>query len=283
MSNGNRKLPVIATLGAAIRRTLSDVAGYGLLALPTFLYSLLSYYLQMAQVNHSIESGDFSRTRFDLITFALEIVGVVLYVMLFASIVRRTLLGKSGPRNTFGFGWGWREFRIVGRYLLVLIVLLLLFAPVVVLVISMIGDKEASAWLAWVPLATLVLVVFVSCRTLTYVTAPTLDAKLRLGDAFDSTKGNVLRIFASFLLLMLPYLIAWAIFIAVLGSPFAVVLILTGSILAVVILNLVGISMTVISMVLVALIYEHLVLLPTAHETAALRDLTTTPSETTRL
>jgi len=263
MSNGKSKLPVIATLSAVVQRISKNVTSYGLLALPTFFFSLLSYYVQISHVNYSIESGDYSRTRFDLVTFASQIVGIVLYVMLFANIVRRTLLGSVGPRNIFGLGWGWREFRIVGRYLLVLIVLLLLLAPVIVLVISMTGDKEKSLWLAFIPLATLALVVFVSCRTLTYVTAPSLDTRMSFGDAFDSTKGNVLRIFASFLLLMLPYLIAWAIFVAIVGSPIEVALLVTNSFLVVIVLNFVSVTMTVFSMVLVALIYEHLVPAPT--------------------
>lgn len=267
MSKRNPKLPVVTTLGAAIRQTVQNAAGYGLLALPTFLFSLLSYYVQVSQLNYSISSGDFSRNRFDLITISLQIASLAFYVMLFANVVRRTLLGRAGPRNALGLGWGWREFRIVGRYVLVLMLMLLLLAPIFVLVVALISDKEAAAWLAFVPLVTLALVVFVSCRMLPYITAPSLDARLGLGDAFDSGKGNVLRIFACFLLLMLPYLVAWLVFAVTVGSPIDMaMLLMTRSFLAVIVFNFIGLTWTVFSMVLVALIYEHLVLVPAAEE-----------------
>ena len=266
MNKKSLKLPVIATLTAAIRQTARNVTGYGLLALPTFLSSLLSYYVQVSHLNYSISSGDFSRSRFDFITLGLQIAAIVFYVMLFANVVRRTLLGETGPRNKLGLGWGWREFRIVGRYLLVLAVMLLLLAPIFVLVVALINDKEAAAWLAFVPLVILALVVFVSCRMLPYITAPALDARLGLGDAFDSGKGNVLRIFACFLLLALPYLIAWVVFAATIGSPLEIAMLMTRSFVAVIFFNVVSLTWTVISMVLVALIYEHLVLVPAAKE-----------------
>jgi len=266
MNTRSPKLPVIATLGAAIRQTVRNVAGYGLLALPTFLFSLLTYYVQVSHLNYSISSGDISRSRFDLVTIGLQIASIAIYVMLFANIVRRTLLGETGPRNKLGLGWGWREFRIVGRYLLVLVLMSLLLAPIFVLVVALISDKEAAAWLAFVPLVILALVIFVSCRMLPYITAPSLDARLGLGDAFDSGKGNVLRIFACFLLLMLPYLVALVVLAATIGTSIDMAMLMTHSFLAVILFNLVGLTWTVISMVLVALIYEHLILRPASEE-----------------
>jgi len=262
--NGNQtKLPVFATVGAAFQRFAADFLDYVLLAVPMFLFSLISSYREISRVADRMH-GDLTAMHFDWLMIPIQIFSFALYIMLFANVVRRTLLGTNGPRNALGLGWGWREFRILGRWLLVWLITIVLFVPYFVFSRSFLNDSPLVGWLiillGVISLSTLVVFVFVFCRITTYVTAPSVDANLSLQAAFVSTRGNVLRIFSCFLLIILPFSVVLLVIRVIWGSKLLSVG--EGVSLILPVLNATGLLCVVLGMILSALIYKHLVMVP---------------------
>ncbi len=263
-----KKLDVMGTVGAAYRRTLADLRGYALLAAPMFVFLLFGNYIQLSYMADIVKRGDFVSFEFDPRLFLIQLVGIPLYVMLFANIVRRTLIGSNGPRNSLGLGWGRREFRVVGRALLVALILALVYAPPFILALLASADGQPPvlvvALVAFGPLAAMIAIVFLYCRLCVYPIAPCLDAELDVPGAFRSTRGNVLPIFGSHLLTALPFLIGSSAISIVVGSPNDLILEDKYLILSIPFITVVQMGFAIVVTVLLALIYERLVLIPAA-------------------
>lgn len=261
-----KKLDVTATVSAAYLRTLADVRGYALLAAPMIVFLLFGNYIQFSYMVEIAKRGDLASFEFDPRLVLIQLVSIPLYVMLFTNIVRRTLLGSNGPRNPLGLGWGRREFRVLGRGLIFVGAPLLVYALAFTLILIATANGRPPVWifvfLPFLPLASMIAVVFLYCRLCVYPITPCLDADLDFRNAFQSTRGNVLPIFGSHLLTALPFLIGSSAVSIVLGSQNVLLLEDKSLVLWIPVLTVVQMGIAIVVTVLLALIYEQLVLIP---------------------
>lgn len=274
MSDGiPQKLDVTKTVATAYRKAQDNFRSYVVLAMPVFLFALFGGSLTVSRMIDRMKRGNLAAFEFDPLTIPIQIVSAVLYVMLFANVVRRTLLGPNGPRNSLGLGWGRREFRIIGRALLVTLVLTLayslVFSPILLSAAGLLPILVVALAI-FGPLPAMAAAVFLSCRLCTYPVAPCLDDELGFRAAFRSTRGNVLPIFGSFLLTALPFLIGMSVvsivLSIVLGSPMVPIWENESFLVAFPFLTAIGMGFTIFGMVLLALIYEQLVLVPAGEQ-----------------
>lgn len=258
----NRKIDVTWTVGAAYRQTRDNLYDYAILALPIFLFSLFSTYFTVSRAADGMMRNRLSMLEFDPLMIPVQIISIALYVMLLGSIVRRALLGPNGPRNSLGLGWGRREFRIIGRAFLVGLLIASVYAVPFALTLLASADKQPAvlvvALAAFGPLIAIIALVFICCRLCTYLIAPCLDADLDFRAAFRSTRGNVLRIFGSYLLTALPFMIGMMALSILFGSATMPTWESQSFLWVLPFLTAIGTGFTIVAMVLMALIYEQL-------------------------
>jgi len=260
------KLDVTETVSAAYRRSLVDLRDYLLLAAPMFVFLLFGNYVQLSYMADILKRGAYFEL--DPRLGLIQLVGILLFAMMLANIARRTLLGSKGPRNLFGVGWGKREFRVLGRGLIVIGAIPLFNAFAFGITLAATANGRPPIWifiiLLFLPLASMVAIVFFCCRSCTYPIAPCLDADLGFREAFKSTRGNVLPIFGSCLLAALPFMIGSSVISVLVGLPTHLIPFDTYLMLSIPFITAVQMGFAIVFTVLLTLIYERLVLIPTA-------------------
>ena len=266
MSNATvKKLDVIETVGTAYRRTFVDLRGYLLLAAPMFVFLLFGNYVQLSYMADIVKRGAY----FDLDPrlALIQLVSILLYAMMLTNIARRTLLGSNGPHNLFGVGWGKREFRVLGRGLIVIGAIPLIYAFAFGIVLATTANGRPPIWififLTFLPLASMVAIVFFCCRLCIYPVAACLDADLGFREAFKLTRGNVFSIFGSCLLTALPFLVGSSLISILLGLLNHLIPLDKYPMLSIPFITAFQMGFAIVFTVLLTLIYSRLVLIPT--------------------
>lgn len=260
------KLEATELVIATYRRAFADIGQYALLTIPMFVFLLIGNYLQFSYIFELLKHRSFPNFELDPRLLFVQLFGAFFFVMLFTNVVHRTLLGAEGPRNLVGFGWGRREFRVLGRGLLLVATIALLNASAFAFILVATAGGRPPVWVflvfPFLPLASMVAIVFLYCRMNPYLIAACLDADLDLRATFRSTRGNTFMIFGSHVLTVLPLMVASLVGSLAVGSLNALSLESVNLWLLVPVATAFQVVAAIVVTVLLALIYEQLLLVP---------------------
>jgi len=193
-------------IGPTISRTIRHMV-YNALGLSCLAFSFLVLSVVLRFLSSYLEPLYSAQTDLGLGSTGGSLVFLGLVVMLFTNAVRLVLIGRSGPRNPFGFGWGWRETHVFLRALL--------FWAVPYGLTASIG---LFPWNSAVPPLLFFVVIgvwaFVWSRMIPFVVAPAVEVRLTLKESWDATRGNSLHIIGCAVVGIMPIFV----FLAVLHS-----------------------------------------------------------------
>jgi len=231
------KLPVAETVAESYRFTFGGLGKViGLIWLPIVVLTVGGYFTMVPYLSGMagvFDSGDVGQQGPLLArVFVFELVSIVLLAMIGVAIAREILNPLKRP-SFLRFGLGPAEFRVVGGFI-GLYVLLIVFAMIVVLASMIVGfaagavlphgdpvvRQEVLGVAAIAVLAGILALIYVFTRLgFLLVPASVSEGGFGLERSWQLSKGNFWRIFAVGVATLLPVMIAWlAVELAVLGT-----------------------------------------------------------------